>query len=67
MTDAEKIEWLSATNKALMESQERLAGEIKQLRKLLSQTLVWIGNEPRSLKANWAIDELKENIDKVLG
>ena len=34
MTDAEKIEWLSATNKALMESQERLAGEVKELRKL---------------------------------
>jgi len=34
MTDAEKIEWLSATNKALMESQERLAGEIVELRKL---------------------------------
>ena len=35
MSDAEKIEWLSATNKALMESQERLAGEIKELRKVL--------------------------------
>ena len=35
MTDAEKIEWLTATNKALMESQERLAGEVKELRKLL--------------------------------
>jgi len=34
MTDAEKIEWLTATNKALMESQERLAGEVKELRKL---------------------------------
>ena len=34
MTDAEKIEWLSAINKALMESQERLAGEIKELREL---------------------------------
>ena len=32
MTDAEKIEWLTATNNALMESQERLAGEVKQLR-----------------------------------
>lgn len=34
MTDTEKIEWLSAINKALMESQERLAGEIKELREL---------------------------------
>jgi hypothetical protein len=34
MTDAEKIEWLTATNKALMESQERLAGEVKKKRKL---------------------------------
>lgn len=33
-SDAEKIEWLTATNKALMESQERLAGEVKELRKL---------------------------------
>jgi hypothetical protein len=32
MTDAEKIEWLTATNKALMESQERLAGEVKELK-----------------------------------
>jgi hypothetical protein len=32
MTDAEKIEWLTATNKALMESQERLAAEIKELK-----------------------------------
>ena len=34
MTDAEKIEWLTATNNALIESQERLASEVKELRKL---------------------------------
>jgi len=37
MTDAEKIEWLTATNKALMESQENLAGEVKELRNMLKQ------------------------------
>jgi hypothetical protein len=42
MTDAEKIEWLSATNKALMESQERLAGEIKELRQMLGDTRAFL-------------------------
>ena len=35
MTDSEKIDFLSFTNRALMESQERLADEVKQLRKVL--------------------------------
>jgi hypothetical protein len=34
MTDAEKIEWLTAVNKALMESQELWAAEIKKLRNI---------------------------------
>jgi len=43
MTDSEKIEWLTATNNALMESQELLAGEVKELRECLRW---YLDNDP---------------------
>lgn len=67
MTDAEKIEWLSAINKALMESQERLAGEIVELRKVLVEARRWVGSEPMGFKGCQTVEQIHKNIDKVLG
>ena len=67
MTDAEKIEWLSAINKALMESQERLAGEIVELRKVLVEARRWVGSEPTGFKGCQTVEQIHKNIDKVLG
>lgn len=64
MTDAEKIDWLSATNKALMESQERLAGEIKELRKLLSAARRWVGVEPMGNQGYNKVKQLEVDIDQ---
>ena len=69
MTDAEKIEWLSATNKALMKSQERLAGEIVELRDLLRQMKHNVQNGVQFWNSRVyrdTSDSLLENIDKVL-
>lgn len=67
MTDAEKIEWLTATNNALMESQERLAGEVKELRECLR----WYLNNDPTNGATYKVDQEhlkgKQRAMKVLG
>lgn len=64
MTDSEKIDWLRFTNRALMESQERLANEIKELRKLLSVARRWVGSEPMGNQGCKNVEQIHKDIDQ---
>jgi len=65
-TDVEKIEWLTATVNALMESQERLAGEIRELRSLLSQAKHHLSFAPMSFTNMEEILQIRDKIDAIL-